>query len=156
LIACGLHAGLTLAFAVLSLICWGLTRDPLWGLSGFYDLSTLALTLTQIGVASRYLAPEASHLMNHVLVFLVCTQVALATLLLYQLVQRFASRRWVAWPYGLAVLIYPVELWFISQGWEASALRISNLAVLILSMWGLGVCFSLTTRTPCCAGASGC
>ncbi len=141
LVGVSLYTGLTLAFTMLSLVCWALTRDHLWGLSSFYDISSLGTVLVQAGALSRYGLPDAQGLVDHLMVLVVCTQVILAALMFLQLTRRVASRSWLTWPYGLIAALYPVELWLMHQGMEALALSISNTAVMFLSLFGLCVCY---------------
>lgn len=135
----GLYGGMTLVFALLSLVCWLFTRDSLWGLIGLFDVSTLALMAVQMGVFSRYGAPQAEGLANHVLVLINCSNLTVVELLSYFLARRFSSRRWVAWPYLMALTLCPMELFLIWQGREASALAMCNGVALLMSLWALVV-----------------
>jgi signal transduction histidine kinase len=144
----GLYVGLTLVFTLLSLVCWMLTHDRLWGLIGLFDVSSLVLMSLQMGAASRYVLPEVEGVMNHALVLAGCTHMAVLMPLSYYLARHFCSHRWVSWPYVLVLMAYPVELLLIWRGQEAVVQATNNIGAILLSLWALvvGAMFDVKDR----------
>lgn len=132
----GTYGGVGLVMMLLSLTAWISTRQAAWLASGLFDACTLLLLMLQLGLASKYVAPESDSLLNQLITVASCAHLFVGSLFYWRLISLFDARWWAKAPYLLSMALFPGQLLLIGIGKPGLALGLNNLAILLLAAWG--------------------
>ena len=140
----GIYNGMLLAMMVFAIVCWRVTRDPLWGLDGLMQAASMAFVFFIMGFAGQYLFPNQPHLADMGVSLLAATHMFVASLFFWRFIKVFRVPRWLsALVYLLPMAVYPLLVYWVLAGGARSAMALNANLLLLENMGGLVLLFFL-------------
>lgn len=130
------YIGLISVLLVFALICWRLTRDPLWAFDALLQFSTISFTAFNMGFVGRYLFVEAPQVADVGVSVITCLQVGIASLFFWRLFKAYNAPGWTTWLYRLNLLLLPVLLLLIAIGEPQMAVKTNANLLLLQTLLG--------------------
>ena len=130
----GVYLGVVLVLAWMSTLRLIITRDLLWALNLAFQMGTLILTLFYLGLASKYLMPDAPQGVDAWMSTVLCGHLFVGLIYYTVFVKNFGAPRWAVLLYACCTLAFPVQLLWIWHGHEQARLAMSlNSNMLLVS-----------------------
>lgn len=144
--ALGVYLGLVFVLMCVSLVCWALTRDHLWGFDGLFQFWTLSYAVVMTGFAAKYLLPDMPALADLGVSVMSATQLTVASLFFLMLFRAYGAPRWVQAPYLLAMLALPPLMVLVAQGQVQTAMSLNANLTLLHTLAGAIVVWFVPVR----------
>ena len=139
----GVYCGMLLAMMVFALVCWRVTRDPLWGLDTLFQLASMLFMFFIMGFAGQYLFPRQPHWADLGVPLLAATHLFVASLFFWRFLMSFRVPRWTSLVYLLPMAVYPLLLYWILSGDPRSAMVVNGNLLLMENLGGVVILFFL-------------
>lgn len=140
----GIYNGMLLAMMVFAIVCWRVTRDPLWGLDALMQAASMVFVFFIMGFAGQYLFPSQPHLADMGVSLLAATHMFVASLFFWRFIGILRVPRWLsALVYLLPMAVYPLLVYWVLAGDARSAMAVNANLLLLENIGGLVLLFFL-------------
>lgn len=139
----GIYDGLLLAMMVFALVCWRITRDPLWGLDALLQLASLVFVLFIMGYMAQYLLSKSPMQADRGTSLMAATHLFAASLFFWRFLIAFRAPRWTHFVYLVPIAIYPLQLYWVFTGNPRAAMALNGNLLLLETLGGLVVAWFL-------------
>ena len=133
----GLYGGLLIGMMVFALVCWRITRDPLWGLDALLQLTSLVFALFIMGYMAQYLLSKSPMQADRGTSLMAATHLFVASLFFWRFLIAFRAPRWTHLVYLVPIAIYPLQLYWVFTGNPRSAMALNGNLLLLETVGGL-------------------
>lgn len=133
----GLYGGLLVAMMVFALVCWRITRDPLWGLDALLQLTSLVFALFIMGYMAQYLLSKAPMQADLGTSLLAATHLFVANLFFWRFLIAFRAPRWTHLVYLVPMAVYPLLVYWVFTGNPRGAMAMNGNLLLLETVGGL-------------------
>lgn len=140
----GIYNGMLLAMMVFAIVCWRVTRDPLWGLDALMQAASMVFVFFIMGFAAQYLFPSQPRLADMGVSLLAATHMFVASLFFWRFIGVLRAPRWLsALVYLLPMAVYPLLVYWVLAGDARSAMAVNANLLLLENVGGLVLLFFL-------------
>jgi len=126
----GLYAGLVFALMAMSLLCWLLARESLWGFSALFHAASLVYAFFVMGFAARFAFPHRPEWADAGTSVMGFVHFAAANLAGWTLLRGLGAPGWTTLVYRVPLAAFPLLLAALATGHERGALAANALLVL--------------------------
>jgi two-component system, sensor histidine kinase LadS len=132
----GLYGGLLVAMMAFALVCWRITRDPLWGLDALMQLASLVFVLFIMGFMAQYLLPNSPLAADRGTSLMAATHLFVASVFFWRFLIAFRAPRWTHLNYLLPMAVFPLLVYWIFTGKTREAMALNANLVLLETLGG--------------------
>ena len=142
----GIYNGLLLAMMVFALVCWRITRDPLWGLDALLQAASLVFVFFVMGFAAQYLVPHNPQIADRGVSLLAVTHMFAASVFFWRFIIAFKAPWWTRLNYLLPMALYPLMVYWVMVGNVRGAMALNSNLLLLEAVGGLMLVWFLKTE----------